>query len=112
MQLSVTGRHVDVSDSMRRYAEDKAGKLPRFFDRIESIEVIFEQEAMQHCVELVVRSDHKDTFVAKEAKGDFYEAIDLVCDKMGRQLTKHKEKLRNRKHPGQQSSGPDKTIAP
>lgn len=112
MQLSVTGRHVDVSDSMRKYVEDKAGKLTRYYDRIESIEVIFEQEGTHHCVELVVRSDHKDTFVAREEKSDFYEAIDLVSDKMGRQLTKHKEKLRNRKHPGQQSTGTDKTISP
>jgi ribosome-associated translation inhibitor RaiA len=36
--------------------------------------------------------------------GEFYEAIDLVADKLQRQLKKHKEKQRNRKHPAK--SGP------
>ena len=107
MQLSVTGRHIDVTPAMRQYAEDKAGKFTRYYDRIESIEVILEQESMRPRVELVVRTDHKQTLVAHVDASDFYEAIDLVSDKMGRQLTKHKEKLRNRKHPGRTENFPE-----
>ncbi len=105
MQLSVTGRHIEVTGPMRQYAEDKANKLTRFYDRIESIEVVFDQESSRHRVELVVRADHRHTLVAHVDAGDFYEAIDLVSDKMGRQLTKHKEKLRHRKHPDKRETG-------
>lgn len=98
MQVSVTGRHLETTDSMRQYAEEKAGKLSRYYDRIESIDVVHDQESNQHRVEVVVRADHKNTFVAQVDAGDFYEAVDLVVDKVERQLTRHKEKHRNRKH--------------
>ena len=100
MQLSVTGRHVDITDSMRHFAEEKLGRLTRFYDRIVSIEVILDQESALHRLEVLVRADHKNTFVGKVDANDFYEAVDLVVEKLERQLTKHKEKHRNRKHPG------------
>lgn len=112
MQLSVTGRHIDVTDSMKRYAEEKVEKLTRFYDRIETIDVILDQESSRHRVELVIRADHKHTFVAQVAAGDFYEAVDLVLDKMERQLTKHKEKHRNRKHPSRTSRRPEEGEPP
>lgn len=99
VQLSVTGRHLAVTDPMKQYAEEKAGKLTRFYDRIHTIDVILDHEKTVHHVEMVVRTDHKHTFVAKTDAGDFYEAIDLVVDKLSRQLREHKDKLRNRKHP-------------
>jgi putative sigma-54 modulation protein len=84
---------------MRQYAEEKLGKLTRYYDRIESIDVVLDQESTQHRVEVVVRADHKHKFVAHVDAKDFYEAVDLVVDKLERQLTRHKEKVRNRKHP-------------
>jgi len=98
VQLSVTGRHVDITDSMKQYAEEKTLKLTKFYDRIEAIDVVVDREVVQHRVEVVVRTDHKQTFVGQVDAGDYYEAIDLVVDKLERQLKKHKEKLRNRKH--------------
>lgn len=107
MQVSVTGRHIETTDAMRQYAELKAGKLVRFYDRIERIDVVLDQESnKQHRVEVVVRADHKNTFVAQVDAGDFYEAVDLVVDKLERQLTRHKEKHRNRKHPTRASQKP------
>ena len=107
MQVSVTGRHIETTDAMRQYAELKAGKLARFYDRIERIDVVLDrQPSRQHRVEIVARADHKNTFVAQVDAGDFYEAVDLVVDKMERQLTRHKEKHRNRKHPARTEPKP------
>lgn len=101
MQVSVTGRHIETTDAMREFVEQKVGRLARFYDRFERIEVVVEQESGgRQRVELVVRADHRNTFVAQVEAGDFYEAVDLVVDKMERQLTRHKERHRNRKHPG------------
>lgn len=97
MQLSVTGRHVDITGPMRQYAEEKALKLARFFDRIDSIDIIVDREPIQHRIEVVIHTDHKQSLVGQVAAGDFYEAIDLVVDKLSQQLRKHKEKLRHRK---------------
>jgi len=100
VQISVTGRHVDITEPMKEYAQEKAAKLTRYYDRIERIEVIVDQESNRQNVEMVVRADHKNTFVAQVESKDFYEALDRVIDKIERQLIRHKERFRNRKHPG------------
>lgn len=100
MLFTVTGRHIEVTESMKDYAEQKAQKLTRFFDRINEVELVTEDEAGKFRVEMMVRTDHRDTFVGRVDADDYYEAVDLVIDKLERQVTKHKEKLRNRKHPG------------
>lgn len=98
MQITVTGKHVEVSEDVKKYALEKADRLPRFFDRIQSIEVIFGHEADQFSVEILVNAGVRNTFVACERGADTFALIDLTVDKLERQLTKHKEKLRNRMH--------------
>ena len=105
MDVRVTGRHVEVPDNVRDYAQDKANKLPRFYDRIHEIEVVLDHEGEQFTAEMIVRVDHKHTFVASETGPDTFALIDLIIDKLERQLTKHKEKKRNHKH----DSRPDYT---
>jgi putative sigma-54 modulation protein len=100
VQIAVAGRHIDITDSMRQYAEEKLTKLTRFYDRIDKIDVVLDQEPTKHRLEVVMHSDHKTTFVAQVDAGDFYEAVDLIVEKLERQLTKHKEIHRNRKHHG------------
>ena len=98
MEITVTGRHVEVPAQVRDYVLDKVGKLPRYYDRIHEIEVIFDHESEQFTAEMIVRADHRHTFVATEQGPDTYALIDLCVEKLERQLTKHKEKRRNRKH--------------
>ena len=98
MQIVVSGRHVPVEDDVKRYATEKAEKLLKFYDRIQSIEVVFDRQAGQRCIEVIVTADHKHTFVGREVSSDLRTATDLVVDKLERQLTRHKEKHRNRKH--------------
>lgn len=98
MRFAVTGRHMEITEAMRQYAEEKAGRLSRFYDRVQSVEVVIEKEGNQNKVEMVVTTDHRHTFVGQVGAGDYYEAIDLVVDKVEAQLRKHKERHRNRKH--------------
>ncbi len=112
MQIVVTGRHVDVSDEVRSYAQDKAGKLHRFYDRIQAIEVVLDHESEQFTTEILVRVDRHDTFVAKESGPDTFALIDLVVDKLERQLTRYKEKRRSHKHDGKRDDtlGADERV--
>lgn len=105
MEILVTGRHLDVSESMSQFARDKVSRLQRLYDRIESVQIIIEQHTNRIRTEIVTRTDHKSTFVAQVEAEVFHESIDLAIDKMERQLREHKEKLRNRKH--QPGSTPD-----
>ena len=100
MRVSVTGRHVRVTESMDHYAREKVDKLPKYYDRIQSIEVLFDQGSAENKVEIIVETDHRNTFVASESGEDMYATMDMVVDKMKSQLTRHKEKHRNRKHLG------------
>lgn len=98
MQIRVIGRHVQVSDEVRQYLQDKADKLPRFYDRIHDVEVVLDHDKDQFTAEMVVHVDRKNTFVAKGSGPDTFVLIDQVVDKIERQLTKHKEKNRIHKH--------------
>ncbi len=107
MQIRITGRHVDVPGDVREYAESKAGKLPRFYDRIHEIEVVFGHESEQFTAEMIVRADRKHTFVASDTGPDTFALIDGLVDKLERQLTRHKEKSRNHKHDGNSEKSGD-----
>jgi putative sigma-54 modulation protein len=101
MQITVTGRHMGISDSLKSYCREKSERLIRFFDRIQSIEVVLDGRNGQHFAEMIVHSVGTQPFVAREQHEDAYAAIDLLLDKVERQIRRHKEKLRNRKHPPQ-----------
>lgn len=99
MNIKVSGRHLDVTEPIRDYAQNKVGKLPRYFDRVQEIEVIIDKgEGRNEVVEVIVSAEHTDRFVAKVTGPDLYACIDDAVSKLERQLTDHKERLRNRKH--------------
>ena len=50
-------------------------------------------------VEMIVNAEHRNMFIANHNVGDAYACIDACVDKLERQLSDHKKKLRNRKHP-------------
>jgi putative sigma-54 modulation protein len=106
MQVTVTGRHMGISEPLRAYCVEKAARLPRFLDRIQSIEVIVEGKDGLHTVEMIVHSAGAQPFVASEQHQDAYAAVDLLIDKMEEQLRRYKERRRNRKHPPRSPSEP------
>ncbi len=107
MQITVSGRHMSVSSSLREYCQEKAERLPRFLDRIQAIEVVIEGQDGRHSVEMIVRSAGAQSFVATEHHEDAFAAIDLLIDKIEEQLRRHKERLRNRKHPSRGPAEPE-----
>lgn len=100
MEIKVTGKHLEITPAIRDYGTDKAGKLTRYYDRVTSIEVLANKgENHSYDVEVIVHVDRHDPFVARTRHEDLYAGMDDAVNKMERQLTDHKEKLRNRKHP-------------
>jgi putative sigma-54 modulation protein len=99
MVITVTGRHMGVSDALQAYCQEKAERLPRFLDRIQSIAIVVEGKDGLHTVEIIVHSAGTPPFVATEQHEDAYAAVDLLIDKIEEQLRRYKERHRNRKHP-------------
>lgn len=88
-----------VGDQLKDYCRDKAERLSRFYDRIRQVDVVVDGHDGQHFAEMIVHADGTHPFVASEEQQDIYAAIDLLIDKLERQITRHKERTRNRKHP-------------
>jgi putative sigma-54 modulation protein len=108
--VTISGRHMEVTEALKNYAEQKAGKLTKYYDLIQEIEVILDAQKDGTKVEIIVNAEHNGTFIAHHDQGDAYACIDGCVDKLERQLTDHKEKHRNRKHPTPGSSSPGGTA--
>jgi putative sigma-54 modulation protein len=101
--VRIVSRHMEVTAPIKSYAEQKAGKLTKYYDRISEIEVVLDsgkdkttKEKIR--VEMMVHVEHSNTLIAHHDVGDAYACIDACVDKLERQLTDHKEQVRNRKH--------------
>ncbi len=99
MIVTVAARHMDVTDPLKIYAEEKANKMSRYFDRIQDIEVVFDHQNNLMTAEMIVNAEHNHRFVVHHTDGDAYACMDACAEKMERTLSDHKKKLRNRKHP-------------
>ena len=98
MIVTVTGKHIEITDAIRLHAEEKVAKLPRYYDSITQIEVVLEgNEGSGQCVEILVHAEHNDLLIAKETGTDTYTCIDVAVHKMERQLRKAKDKQRGHK---------------
>lgn len=99
MNLMLTGRHFDITDPIRAHAEDKMAKMPRYYDRLATIELIVEKaDDHTYQVEGICHIDGQDHIVATATDGDVYHCFELLAKKLERQLTDMKEKVRNHKH--------------
>ncbi|HSZ57700.1 MAG TPA: ribosome-associated translation inhibitor RaiA [Tepidisphaeraceae bacterium] len=99
MTVTVIGRHMEVTEALKTYAEQKAAKLAKYYDLIHEIEVVLDNTKDEPRVEMIVHAEHRNTFVAHHEDGDAYACIDGCSHKLERQITEHKKKYRNRKHP-------------
>lgn len=97
MQLSITGHHVDVTDSLRNYVTDKIEKIERHYDQITNVHVVLTVEKMQQRAEATMHLSGAEVF-AEAGCEDLYAAIDMLSDKLNRQIIKHKEKVTDHRH--------------
>lgn len=92
MQVNISGQHLEVTDTLRNYINEKLERLARHFDKITNVQVIMQVEKLQQKIEATLHVAGGEV-VANAEHEDMYAAIDLLADKLDRQLIKHKEKL-------------------
>ena len=110
MKVNVVGRHVKVTDAMQQYAEEKAGKLDRFFKGIRHVDIVMDVNGLAHEVETAVVLGHGLKFVGKAEAEDMYAAIDAAEGKIEKQIRRFNSKLKN--HRDRSRIGSEKTAAP
>lgn len=96
MEINISTRHGHISDETREKVTNKIEKLPRYFDRISSIEVTIDLEHRDTpTVDLRVLVKNRE-FVATSQAQELMASVDQVVDKLEQQLRKHKEKTVDR----------------
>ncbi len=97
MQINFTGHRMDLTPALRTFTQEKFDKLERHFDKITAINVVFDVEKLRQIVEATILVSKGELHASSESE-DMYAAIDILVDKLDRQLIKHKEKLRDHRN--------------
>jgi putative sigma-54 modulation protein len=100
MNIVVSGKQIDLTDSLKAYAEEKFSKLAQYFENILRVDITLSvektkaKEQAQNCEVLVSASGV--VLRARESAVNLYSAIDLCLDKMESQIKKYHDKMKHR----------------
>lgn len=101
MIFTITGKRIDITETLRSYVQDKAGGLPKYYSSIKEIDVILEgqkESKSKFKVEIIARAKRRRVFVATESGVDPLGCIESAVQKLEQRLRKIKTKERERKH--------------
>ena len=99
MNLNLTGHHLDITPAIRDYVTSKLERINRHFENVIDVNVILSVEKLKQKAEVTVHLSGKDIYV-ESIDEDLYAAIDVLADKLDRQVQKHKQKMQDH-HRGQ-----------
>ena len=96
MDISVTFRHMQPTESLKNYAEEKLSKIKRYLDFPLEAHVVLSVEKFRHIADVTL-SVNGTWIKGIEETDDMYSAIDQVMDKLEKQVKKYLSKIRNRR---------------
>jgi len=102
MQIIISGQNIEVTEALRSYADKKIGKVVHYFaEAIDNgkVEMVYHKTKSpeKSCEAKVIVHVHGAILTAKEENADMYAAIDLLFEKLEKQLKKYKDKVKARK---------------
>jgi len=109
LQIEVTARHVSVTEELKAYAEKKARRLLKYYNKIQSIRVLLDANGTGFQCEMIVAIEHSHDLVGTTTAPELRVAIDETTDRMERQLVEHKDQIRHRKGRGPHPRQPSRT---
>jgi len=104
MQVSITGRHVELTDPLKAYVHEKLGHLKHSFDHVVDVHVVLTVEKHRQRCEINMAANGV-TIHAKAETDDMYASIDAVVDKLNRQLKRYRAKLQRHQGAQRKTSG-------
>ncbi|HOX38270.1 MAG TPA: ribosome-associated translation inhibitor RaiA [Candidatus Brocadiia bacterium] len=93
MQISISGRHVEVTEPLKEHARAKAEHLLRFWNRIESIDVTLNVDNGRKLAEFVAMGPKGSRFASHADESDMYQSIDAAAMKLEKQIRKCHDKI-------------------
>jgi len=97
MNINITGHHIEVTPAIRDYVTGKLDRVIRHFDNVTSVHVVLSVQKLEQKAEVTLHVKGKDIF-ADSQDTDLYAAIDVLADKLDRQVLKYKEKHNGHNH--------------
>jgi putative sigma-54 modulation protein len=94
--FTVRGKNIEITPALREYVEKRVGKVTKYFDEVGDIKVLLTVSKGRHIVEVTVPIPGGVLLRGEETTMDMYTSIDLVVEKLERQIRKHKTKLERR----------------
>ena len=91
--IIITGHHVEITDAIRSYTIKKFERIMRHFEKITKINVMLKVDKIQQIAEATIMAPGHVEFFAQSTDTNLYAAIDMLIDKLDRQVIKHKDKL-------------------
>jgi putative sigma-54 modulation protein len=91
MNLNVSGHHLEVTPAIRTYVHSKLERIARHFDHVIDAHVILTVDKLRQKAEVTLHVRGKDLHCECEEE-DLYAAIDLLADKLDRQVLRYKDK--------------------
>ncbi len=99
MQTSITFKNIDASEHLKSYVGDKLNRFDRLLDNPAEASVVLSVEKFRHIAEIKITGDRLK-INGKEETNDMYSAIDMVLDKLEKQIKKNKQKIRGHRGAG------------
>jgi putative sigma-54 modulation protein len=96
MQITVTGRHFEITDALRQHIESKLHKLDRHLERVSEIHVILSVEKHRHSAEITFQANGVPIRSLEETH-DMYLSVDTAIEKVEKQLKRYKKRGTERK---------------
>ena len=92
MQVTISGQHVEITDTSREYVRRKLTRIDRYFGPVMRSHMVLHVTKNHHRVETTVQTKGTQWYATAEDK-DLYVAIDRVVGTIDRQAITHKEKV-------------------
>lgn len=94
MNLVIHGNHVAVTPALRDYVEGKLNRVERHFDQVIDANVQLTVEKLHQRAEITLHMRGNNIHV-ESVDDDMYAAIDMMIDKLDRQVLRHKDRIKN-----------------
>jgi putative sigma-54 modulation protein len=109
MQVNVIGRHIEVTDALKKYATEKFSRLDKYLPKaVQAVITLAVVKKVHHIAEAVIKSNGV-LIQASEETEEMYSAIDLLVEKIERRIRRYKEKLVDHKHYAAKPEAPSAT---
>jgi len=97
MRITITGRHMEMTDALKAYIENGLQKIRTHFDKVIDVDVVLDLEKHRHIAEINLHANGVRIH-SREASSDMYASVDAVLAKLDKQIRKFKGRI-NRHQP-------------